>query len=59
MLERFIEQHGQLLSFPGYTMDDCGFFCKNKLVECLNAYGVIKGEQMNILHRNRDRLVVF
>jgi len=54
--------HGQLLSSPGYTLDVCSLFIKtrkNKLVECFNAYGVIKGEQINILHRNRDRLAVF
>jgi len=54
--------HRQLLSFPGYTPDVCGLFiktCKNKLVECFNAYGVIKGEQINVLHRNHDRLAVF
>jgi len=32
---------------------------KNKLVECFNAYGAIKGEQINVLHRNYDRLAVF
>jgi len=54
--------HRWLLSFPGYTPDVCGLFiktCKNKLVEYFYAYGVIKGEQINILHRNHDRLAVF
>jgi len=54
--------HEQLLSSPGYTPDVCILFIKtrkNKLVECFNVYGVIKGEQMNILHRNRNRLAVF
>jgi len=30
--------------------------CKNKLVECFKAYGIINGEQINVLHRNPDRL---
>jgi len=47
---------------PGYTPDVCGLFIKtrkNKLVECFNVYGVKKGEQINVLQRNHDRLAVF
>jgi len=54
--------HRWLLSSPCYTPDVYGLFIKtrkNKLVECFNVYGVIKGEQINVLQRNHDRLAVF
>jgi len=53
--------HEQLLSSPGYTPDVCILSIKTRknLFECFNAYGVIKDEQINILHRNHDILAVF
>jgi len=52
----------QTASFNSWLYPDvCGLFIKthkNKLVECFNVYGVIKGEQINVLQRNHDRLAV-
>jgi len=48
--------HRQLLSSPGYTPDVCGLFIKthkNKLVECFNAYGVVKGSYHPVVEFQR------